>query len=210
MLFVFDDIGSLLPIIMMVAVWTIILNNNSKCRRRRRRDDEPIDYDAENGDAENLPHESRHEEQENAPQPMEAGGEHKPRSGRDLAAEFERKLRAKSAKADAKNDGVVTDSEVAVHREKDAANKPAGQEKARSAGTDYIKWGSVGMQTAYASAMQDKNFCTVPEAHAAQFDDGAARKRRFARPALVQGFIMSQVLDKPAALKPYDDHLKSL
>ena len=209
MLFVFDDIGSLLPIIMMVAVWTIILNNNSKRRRRRRRDDEPIDYDAENGDAENLPHESRQEEQENAPLPMETGEEHKPRSGRDLAAEFERKLRAKSAKANSQNDGVVTDNEIAVHREKDAANKSAGQEKARPVGTDYSKWGSAGMQTAYVSAMQDKNFCTVPEAHEVHFD-GAARKRRFARPALVQGFIMSQVLDKPAALKPYDDRLSSL
>ena len=208
MLFVFDDIGSLLPIIMMVAVWTIILNNNSK--RRRKRHDEPVDYDAENGDAENLPQESRQEERENAPQPMpmETHEEHKPRSGRDLAAEFERKLRAKSAKADAKNDGVVTDSEVAVHREKDAANKPAASEKALPVGTDYSKW-NAGMQTAYASAMQDKNFCTVPEAHEVHFDDNA-RKRRFARPALVLGFIMSQVLDKPAALKPYDDHLSSL
>lgn len=204
MLFVFDDIGSLLPIIMMVAVWTIILNNNSK-RRRKRREEEPVDY--ENSDAENLPQESRQEE--HAPQPMETTEEHKPRSGRDLAAEFERKLRAKSAKADAKNDGVVTDSEVAVHREKDAVNKPAAQETTRPVGTDYSKWGSAGMQTAYASAMQDKNFCTVPEAHTAHFDDGTAGKR-FARLALVQGFIMSQVLDKPAALKPYDDHLSSL
>lgn len=206
MLFVFDDIGSLLPIIMMVAVWTIILNNNSK-RRRKRREEEPVDY--ENSDAENLPQESRQEERENAPQPMETTEEHKPRSGRDLAAEFERKLRAKSAKADAKNDGVVTDSEVAVHREgKQVPKQPAAQENARPVGTDYSKW-NAGMQTAYASAMQDKNFCTVPEAHAAHFDEGAAGKR-FARPALVQGFIMSQVLDKPAALKPYDDHLSSL
>lgn len=208
MLFVFDDIGSLLPIIMMVAVWTIILNNNSK--RRRKRHDEPADYENyENSDAENLPQESRKEERENAPQPMETE-EHKPRSGRDLAAEFERKLRAKSAKADAKNDGVVTDSEVAVHREQKPVNKqPVAQEKARPVGTDYSKWGGAGMQTAYASAMQDKNFCTVPEAHEVHFDDNAS-KRRFARPALVQGFIMSQVLDKPAALKPYDDHLSSL
>ena len=196
MVLFFDDIGSLLPIIMMVVVWTIILNNNSKRRRPRLRQKEPQDYDPAGDDAANLP---RQREQEGnaeapgqpAPMPMEMEQDKTKRSGRDLAAEFERKLRAKSAKAADKNtDGIVTDSEIAVHRELSRA----------------------GMQTApqaaYASAMQDEDYCTVPEAH----KEGAAvrQPRRFARPALVQGFIMSQVLDKPVGLKPCDEHLSSL
>ena len=194
MVLFFDDIGSLLPIIMMVVVWTIILNNNSK--RRRPRQEEPQDYDPAGDDAANLPRQREQEGRKEAPrQPvpvsMEMEQDKTKRSGRDLAAEFERKLRAKSAKAADKNTvGIVTDSEIAVHRELSRA----------------------GMQTApqaaYASAMQDEDYCTVPEAH----KEGAAVQvqRRFARPALVQGFIMSQVLDKPVGLKPCDEHLSSL
>lgn len=194
-MFSFDGIGELLPVIMMVVVWSIVINNT---RRNRQRRQEPTDYDSQTGAERDGQADSSQSEELPQPMPVE---QQETKGGRDLAAEFERKLKSKMRKPEDKGSKVITDAAAKVRREA-AKPEPAYKESQ----PDYNKLaGSLKNIPAYA--MTADEHCSVPEAHR---EDEAAQPRRFARPALVQGFIMSQVLDKPVGLKPYDNDLFNL
>lgn len=88
-------------------------------------------------------------------------------SGRDLASEFERKLKAKMKSKNAA-DTVVTDAELPVYKEPVLASaEPAAAGKLQDALRDVKE------------------------------------KRRFKHPQLVNGFIMSRILEKPRSIDPY-------
>lgn len=96
------------------------------------------------------------------------------RSSKDLAGEFEAKLKAKSRKKSA-NDMVVTDEKLKVYKEQ-------------------LQVEQKNMNTAGASISSPN--INVKE-----------QKKQWKNPVLVNGFIMSQILEKPRSINPYEDRL---
>lgn len=91
---------------------------------------------------------------------------------KDLAQEFERKLKAKMDRHKQKPAKVVTDDKLVVYKE-----NPVYFHEVKHA----------------SSAVENVAVQTV------------AVKKRFKHPQLVNGFVMSQVLEKPRSLNPYKD-----
>lgn len=140
---VISVVSTILPLLIVVLLWRLLFKVlGSVLEKGRRRPDENMQTE----------------------QPAQ--------KTRDLAAEFERKLREK------KKEKVVepeTDSSFKVYRE------PASEVEFKQ---NIENWQPVSA----VAAAEEKQHTKV----------------RFTHEALVNGFIMGEILDKPRSMKPYD------
>ncbi|MDO4922398.1 MAG: hypothetical protein Q4E64_11320 [Phascolarctobacterium sp.] len=192
----FDIIGTVFPMLVIFLLLRGILQTILGGSRRRQ-EDEP-DYE---------------EEEEES----EAYGEERPDAKKpDLAAEFERRLQktsetAQSAKAEAPSAQEIVISprkeRQRVHRDDEAPHAAKGrihrdgESFAHDKGKVYY---DPNGDYSYNEARFNAQAAAFRAHRAALSRDEAQRPRvKLKHSALVQGFIMSQVLDKPRSLKPY-------
>lgn len=171
--------------------------------------------------------ERRQQEQE-APQemPTEVQQRSEPSSQPDLAAEFERRLKKTTEQAEAQKvqqkDRVVSDRQVIhrddaqvvhdsvrVHRDGETISHDS---RGRIHRDDEVLAHDKGRvyrdpRSDYSYSEEQMNAATaVFNAYYAREEEPQPKQRvQLRHKALVNGFIMSQVLDKPRALKPYED-----
>lgn len=170
----FDIIGTVFPLLVLVLLFRGILQTILRGGRRRT--------------------EQENDEQENY---EENGEEAQPASDKpDLAAEFERRLKkektsasgaaakAKSAAARMEKQRVHRDNEALAHDKGKVYYDPKGD---YSYNEERFNAQAAAFRSRYAAKQE------TPHKPRLQLKHGA----------LVQGFIMSQVLEKPRSLHPY-------
>lgn len=172
----FDIIGTVFPMLVIFLLLRGILQTILGGSRRRQ-EDEP-DY----------------EEEEEEP---EAYGEERPVAKKpDLAAEFERRLKkektsASGAAAKAKTIAARMEKQR-VHRDNEALAHDKGKVYYDPKG-DY----------SYNEERFNAQAAAFRSRYAAKQETPRKPRLQLKHSALVQGFVMSQVLDKPRSLKPY-------
>lgn len=179
---------NLLPIIFFLFMVVNIYLDRLKRKRRRA--------------------ERRQEEQNELQEPEVQAEQSKP----DLAAEFERRLRktTEAAEAEKKQQGerVVGDRQH-IHRDgEELAHDSKGRVHRDAEAFTHDK-GRVyhDSRSEYSYSEEQMNAAAAAfNAHYAKEQEPEKRPRvQLKHKALVNGFIMSQVLDKPRALKPYEE-----
>ena len=183
---------NLLPIIFFLFMVVNIYHDRLKRKRRRA--------------------ERRQEEQNELPPELQEPEVQAEQSKPDLAAEFERRLRKTTEVAEAEKkqqrDRVVGDRQH-IHRD---GEKLAHDSRGRVHRDDEAFSHDKGKvyhdpRSDYSYSEEQMNAAAAAfNAHYAKEQEPEKRPRvQLKHKALVNGFIMSQVLDKPRALKPYEE-----
>lgn len=183
---------NLLPIIFFLFMVVNIYLDRLKRKRRRA--------------------ERRQEEQNELPPEQQEPEMQAEQSKPDLAAEFERRLRKTTEAAEAEKkqqrDRVVGDRQH-IHRDgEELAHDSKGRVHRDAEAFTHDK-GKVyhDPRSDYSYSEEQMNAAAAAfNAHYAKEQEPEKRPRvQLKHKALVNGFIMSQVLDKPRALKPYEE-----
>lgn len=156
--------------------------------------------------------ERRQEEQNELPPELQEPEVQAEQSKPDLAAEFERRLRktTKAAEAEKKQqrDRVVGDRQH-IHRDgEELAHDSRGRVHRDDEAFTHDKSKVYhDPRSDYSYSEEQMNAAAAAfNAHYAKEQEPEKRPRvQLKHKALVNGFIMSQVLDKPRALKPYEE-----
>lgn len=183
----FDIIGTVFPMLVIFLLLRGILQTILRSGRRGPQQEQDEEYEEE----------GEPEEQE---APARPAAEKKP----DLAAEFERRLK-KTSDSSAAAQSQRTDKQR-VHRDNEAPHESKGRIHKEGEALAHDK-GKVYYDPKGDYSYNEERFNAQAAAfrasRAVKQVDAPKQRLKLKHGALVQGFIMSQVLDKPRCLKPY-------
>ena len=194
----FDFMENIFPVIVLFLLFRGILQTIFGKRRKKRQQELPTDYEQQ--------------EAENQAEPAQTSTrQQKP----DLASEFERLLNKPKEKAQEKpsekideNPDVITDDEVKqrVHRDDGEYHEGKGRIHRWGEAYNHDKGKVFYDPRGDYSYNEEKQNAIAFSAAVRKDEDGLAQPKVSLRhKELVNGFIMSQVLDRPRGLKPYGD-----